>query len=90
MMVELLADCTRCGGMSPACHVCHGGGYEPVSLPAAEGTRTEALLRLAEAAVALAKFPQGFGRCPPDHEAAIAAYTQALSAVRAFDREVGE
>lgn len=50
--IEVLAICTRCGGMSPACHACKGSGYESVTLTVVTDSLTEARLRLADAAEA--------------------------------------
>ena len=99
-VVEVLATCTRCGGMSPACHVCKTSGYEVVTLPTPEGSLTSARLRLADAAVRKAEFfakPMKLRSTKvfPGHEvdpawqaereAVDADYDAAVSAVIAFD-----
>ena len=83
--VEVLANCTRCGGMSPACHACNASGYEVVTLPTVDGSLTAARLRLADAAEAVAALSDenpardGWDR---DHRRAFAVYEAALAALR--------
>jgi hypothetical protein len=71
-------------GLCVKCGYCLGSGDRESATPA-PGTRTAALLRLAEAAVRRKKVHPIWD----DLEAADDAFDEALAAALAFDREVG-
>ena len=90
--VEVLANCTQCGGVSSlGCGVCKGSGYEVVILPTVEDSLTAARLRLADAAEAMENAEDGVREAAPGdeyddasvaHDCAVEVYQAALAALR--------